>query len=680
MEHWVRYPFVRILFYLISGILLASYFPQLSFVGFGLLIPLIVLYLILSYIFYKSPLYYQWNYIQGFTAFLSFIIAGITAYNIHNEKNDPRHLLNITEVKSEKYLLELENVYLKSTNKFSAEARLLEIYPENKPQSCKAKVLLYIDSQRQDILIPGNKLLISSKITEIPPAYFQGGFDKKKYYANKNIFHQCYLKEKDIIGYYEGNELLKLNLFRLSTSAEKIIMNNFTSELAKQVALALLLGHKWHVESDTKEIFSSTGTIHLLAVSGLHVGIIYQILVLLLSPLSYRSKLLSFGLIALLLILYAAITGFAPSVNRAVFMFLFLRAALLINRNADIYNTLALAAFVLLLIHPFSLFDLGFQLSFLAVTSIVTFTDPITRMLQTKYRLINYLWSSVSVTIAAQILTLPVTLYYFHKLPLSMLVSNLVVVPLATPILITGLIGIILASVPYAGKLLLQVCQELIHLMIQFLQFTGRAEWATISNIRPTAGQLVLLYLIIISVIMLVKFKKKYWLYFTMAFSGALVYQTIIKTQSIMNQQKIVVARSGKELMIINIMGNSAFVYADSSTLDNKNVRNYTIQAIKDSYHISDLHTVKVKQDNSLFELNNNKFLIFPCKYVSEAHWREADYVILKTKGSNSGYLNQEKKANRPKVIFLSLSGKEEINNINLPYHNLSKQPLIIDF
>jgi competence protein ComEC len=226
---------------------------------------------------------------------------------------------------------------------------------------------------------------------------------------------------------------------------------------SKQIALALLLGQKESLSKEVKQAYSATGTQHILAVSGLHVGIIYSILLLPLTFFKQKGHVLqkSYLIFVLGLIwIYALMTGFSPSVVRAVVMFSLVTLGQMRKRKPSIWNILAFSALLLLVLDPDIQTDLGFQLSYLAVAGIVGLQPILLRMWAPSNRVLDYFWQMATVTLAAQLITSPLTLHYFHSFPTYFLVANLLIVPLSYVILCVGVPFLLLAWIPIVGSVL----------------------------------------------------------------------------------------------------------------------------------------------------------------------------------------------------------------------------------
>ena len=214
------------------------------------------------------------------------------------------------------------------------------------------------------------------------------------------------------------------------------------------VLSALMLGVRTDMSPEILHAYMSTGAMHILAVSGLHVGILYLVLGWCLFFM--RGRILSFLktlIIVVCIWFYAFMTGFSPSIERAAIMFSILAIARQFSMTANIYNTLAATAFISLVINPMDVFDVGFQLSYLAIIGIVYFSDLCNRWWNPQMLLLSKPWQMLTVSISAQILTLPLTMYYFGQIPIYFLLTNIIAIPVSFFVMILGIIIIPVAFV-----------------------------------------------------------------------------------------------------------------------------------------------------------------------------------------------------------------------------------------
>jgi len=265
------------------------------------------------------------------------------------------------------------------------------------------------------------------------------------------------------------------------------------------VVKALLLGERTEITQDLRQSYAAAGAIHILAISGLHIGIIMLILSYILKPLEYlkNGKYLKLILVVSSLWFYAILAGLSPSIIRATTMFTALSFGLFLNRKTELINILALSAVILLLINPFYVFDVGFKMSYLAVLSIILLQPKIASIWHPKYRLVNYFWQLISVSAAAQIGVLPLSLYYFHQFPGLFFLTNIVIIPLLGVILGFGLVIILLAYLNLLPQFIVDIYQYIIYTLNHFVFWISHQEAFLFKNISFSLTILLASYLLI---------------------------------------------------------------------------------------------------------------------------------------------------------------------------------------
>ena len=334
------------------------------------------------------------------------------------------------------------------TNHFRYDFELKHVSNDDSIRSIEGTIHLYVrkDTANQVLYTYGDHLLISGRFYEITGPGNPFEFDFKKYSSLQNIYAHSFIQTRDIqqIGNNPPNPIFQF-AYQTQTKASQIIDKHIVEPRENGIAKALLLGIKDHLDNEVKKSYSAAGAMHVLAVSGLHVGIVYLFLQFLLGRLK-KTKLgrQLFSVISILAIWsYALVTGLSPSVLRAATMFSIVAWGEIKATKGNVYNSLGLAAFILLLFDPYLIYSVGFQLSFSAVLGIVYLQPKIYRLLEFDAMVLDKAWAITCVSIAAQLATFPLTAYYFHQFPTYFLASNLIVIPTATVMLVGG-IGMLL--------------------------------------------------------------------------------------------------------------------------------------------------------------------------------------------------------------------------------------------
>lgn len=385
-------------------------------------------------------------------------------------------------------------------------------------------------------------------------------FDFKKYLYLNDICYTSYInpdqwKYIDQQGNYFRRKAVQLSEKLINCFKESGLTGD---ELA--VATALTIGYKELLDDELKKVYSASGTMHILAVSGLHVGILYYLITFSLFFLNKNRilKILKALLILFFLWFFAILTGLSPSVERAALMFSFVVIGDNINRKTSIYNSICASAFLLLLVDPYNFYNIGFQLSYMAVISIVLFYPIIFKFIFLKNKILSYIWSLVAVTIAAQIGTFSLSLYYFHQFPNLFLISNLFAIPLSTLIIYLSVALIIFSPITQLtyiiGKILMITISGLNH----GLSVIEKIPSSVTNGLNISGLQVILILLLIICITYFFLEKKKIFLFTSLGL--------IICLLSINTARKIDILRS-KELVIFNIPQRTLIVVRNGNDI-----------------------------------------------------------------------------------------------------------------
>ncbi|MCX6280768.1 MAG: ComEC/Rec2 family competence protein [Bacteroidetes bacterium] len=324
------------------------------------------------------------------------------------------------------------------------------------------------------------------------------------------------------------------------------------------VAAALLLGYVNEIDSSLKSAFAASGTMHILSVSGMHVGIIFLFLETILSFLIKSRYGIYLKLLVEILFIwaYAAVTGFSPAVLRAATCLSFLIAGKAIKRKPEMMNVISASVFFLLIMDPAIITDLGFQLSYLAVIGIVIMYKPIYDLYVTRYWLPGKIWALVAVSIAAQIATFPLCIYYFHRFPNYFILSNLIIVPLSNGIILFGILGLICSSIPILGGLAISALKLLLTLLNSCVLWIGNLPGAVSTGFFPNKFEVCLLYIFILSLFLYFTGKKPRALMFALSCLIILYVVFAIEKMSLSSHSSLYVYQGRQGYIIRYVRGN----------------------------------------------------------------------------------------------------------------------------
>lgn len=501
---------IKLTFFLITGTLVAHYFSfslhQIVYAIVSLLI-LLCIALRLENRTLKKSIWF------GLLAYIFMITLGVFTYNTHYPKNFSEHYSNIKTFdlsNSDNICFKIQE-RLKPTkyhNKYVVE--LLKI----NDQYITGNVLLNIEkSQVPKQYSVDDILLIHSVFEDINSPLNPNQFNYKVYLEKQYIYHQLYTKQEHIFELPSKKQTIfgYADALRLKINNQLNAFDFKPEELA--IINALILGQRQDMDSDIYTNYANAGAIHILAVSGLHVGIILMILNILLKPLEQLKRGHIFKIISILILLwsFAIVAGLSASVTRAVTMFSIVAIAMHLKRPTNIYNTLSISIFILLLVKPMFLFDVGFQMSYLAVFAIVSIQPLISKLWIPKWKLTNYFWQIFTVTIAAQLGVLPISLFYFHQFPGLFFVSNLAIIPFLGVILGFGILVILLSLLNMLPETLANIYGNLISTMNQIVSWVSSQDAFLIKNISYDLTHVIATYLLILtSVLTYRKFNFKH--------------------------------------------------------------------------------------------------------------------------------------------------------------------------
>ncbi|PWD98005.1 ComEC/Rec2 family competence protein [Marinilabilia rubra] len=347
-----------------------------------------------------------------------------------------------------------------------------------------------------------------------------------------------------------------------------IYRENGIADEELQVLSALTLGMRQVLDDEVKSWFIHSGAIHVLAVSGLHVGIIFVFVNWFLSLFLSRRSILKVIFVILVLVFYAILTGGAPSVFRAVVMLSVIQIGIYAQRPGNIYNLLGLSAFIILLIQPMALFHPGFWLSHMAVAGIVTFYPLFSKLYAGKNVFIRSLGDLVAVSLSAQLGTFPLSLFLFRAFPSWFLLSNLFILPLVAPVLILAKLLVFASSQSFLASVFAGVLNELLRFMIEVVKWLNSLPAAYLQGIWLSGATMFLFYLVLTSLTMWHNFKIR--LFLKSCLAGLLLILLILNIEywGKRNTDAFVVFDSGRKPLIGCIVSGQASLFSDDETTE----------------------------------------------------------------------------------------------------------------
>ena len=673
----LNFTIIKLTICFITGIAIGYLFSISLYASLYLITFFFVILLVFYFIAKKQFVKTSWF---GLSSFLIMISIGILTTNLYNEKNHSKHYTNQVSLDSDSLktitfrirdVLKSGNFY----NKYIID--LLEI----DGSKVKGKSLLNVQKDSTQAALKVDDILISKTAFEnLNQPLNPHQFNYKNYLEKKYIYHQLFVSNQSLLKVSsKTHTLLGLaNNIREYISLKLKSSHFRPDELA--IINALLLGQRQDISKTIYTNYTNAGAIHILAVSGLHVGIILIILSFALKPIETfkHGKLMKTFLLVAFLWCFALIAGLSASVTRAVTMFSIVTIAINLKRPTNIYNTLAISIFIILLFKPLFLFDVGFQLSYLAVFSIVIVDPILYKRWRPTSKIIDFYWHTFTVTLSAQLGIIPISLYYFHQFPSLFFISNLVIIPFLGFILGFGILIILLAILNLLPQFIANIYGHIITLMNDFIAWVSRQELFLIKDIAFSFLYVLASYLIIIY---LTKLLKK-WHYSNLKYflMAIVIFQSIvIYTNYNTSTNAFIIFHKNKYSLIGNVT-HSKMIVAQSFTTPPK-VKNNIVRDYAIGNHINSIEKDSLQP---IYLLNKKTLLIIDSLGVYNIKSFEPDYLLLRQ--SPKINLNRLIDSIKPKYIiadgsnYKSYMEKWEIicKKRALPFHQTSKKGAFI--
>lgn len=572
MNYWNETPLFRFLLVFISGILPAIYLPCIGIKGaLATCICLIVVFFALFTI--RKKIYtYSSRWIAGMVAYLAVFAAGYLLTILNDEKNYPEHFRHTPSAAA--YIGYLTEPVSEKTKSYKTVLKIQYLENNGHVQIATGYCIVYMAKDAFSASLKyGDRILFSEKPVEVLPPQNPSQFDYKKWLGYNKIFDQVYIPagKTSLIDHHQGFRIAAY-AFELRGKLMKIFSDNHVSGQDYAVLSALILGYDGDIDQEIISAYAASGALHVLSVSGLHVGIIYVAINFFLGFLNHsrRSRLFKSAMIISFLWFYALLTGLSPSVLRSAMMLTFIVVGKMTRQHTNLYNTLAASAFFLLAYNPFLLMQVGFQLSYIAVLGIILLQPTIQSCFDPSGWFLRQVWSLVSVSIAAQLATFPLGLLYFHQFPVYFLFSNMVVIPLSTVIIYGGILLLIISGWTYGAALVGMVTGNVVHWMNAIVVFTEHLPYSLIMGISITILETIVLYVLIGSLISFITYRKEVFLVSTFVFVFILLGSQILEAVAVKNQKQMVVYSMKGKSVINLISGEENIIKADTGILHDK--------------------------------------------------------------------------------------------------------------
>lgn len=575
MKVWNTFPMLRLLLPFVSGVVLSAFLIEdltfkLEYLVAGLVAILIVaIGSCLVFSFGRKPYRFGlllWPILFSLGALLTISVSNyIFPDYLHESNNGPQS-----------YLAVIADQPQVKDNSVKIVADVSDF--ESKTHG---KVLLYFAKDSASAVLKyGQEILIRTQLQQVRGMGNPNEFNYSRYLRFHDILFRGYVRSTDWKNLSEGKTGLQGCFFSIrSKLIDKFEEAGLTgNELS--VASALVLGYRTELDKELMSAYAGAGATHVLAVSGLHVGIVYVILNALLKFLDRKKSLrvVKTLLLVFLLFGYAGLTGLSASVFRAATMFFFVAIGKAIDRNTNIFNTLAASAFCLILYEPMIIMQVGFQLSYLAVIGIVIIHPELFKLTYFNNRLADWAWSITCVSISAQIATFALGLLYFHQFPNLFLLSNLLVIPAAGLILYLGF-SLILASIWKPAMLFFGfLLDTIISSLNQVVVWIERIPYSVISGIDISTAESLIIYFIISGGVIFIIYKQRFGIYLSLSLSIIFMTLQVLEVHQQKSQQFMALYNVKNQTVLGLINGTDLTVLCSQDFWNNEQSRLFHVQ------------------------------------------------------------------------------------------------------
>ncbi|MBE9586149.1 ComEC family competence protein [Mucilaginibacter sp. JRF] len=643
-SHKDAFPFVLLFIPYAAGIFCRVYYS--NFFGGWPLWPILLLAAVFTLfnLLYKPLKVFRYTWFGGITALTFLFVAGIliTGNSIEIDKFD-----HFSKTKAENLLVKVITEPVNKNGNTRFTAKISQAVNNNNLLIVNGKLQINLSEQAAKNINYGDVLLMPATYKPVSPPLNPAEFNYSKYLAHKNIYHQAYLSpgQFSVVKTNTGNSLMAY-----AQQLRKRLVDKFklviTDPDAAAVASTLILGYSAELSNDVLQAYSKTGTIHVLSVSGAHVGLVYLVLVFLLAPLNNgaRGRILVTLIVIACIWCYALLTGFSPPVCRAGIMLSFILLGRCFARRISQLNILAVSAFITLLIDPLLITDVGFQLSYIAVGGLIVLQPIIYQKFSFKNKFADKLWLICSASVAAQLVTLPLSTYYFHQVPVYFLVSNLVILIPSALIMYGGILYLFIPKGWLIAKWISLLVEKLILLTNDTLSVIEHAPWSVIDRVWLSYPEFILSVLIVIlvsyclfklgraallslSFLLIVFISFRLWNNYLLSNTNEMVFFSLRSNSAI-------ALRTAKHVKLITDVDSNSKTY------------NYSIKPYMDSCGIDEVDMTSFES----LKANKNKSISFNGKQILVVDARDS----IPTNNASE---------------YIYLRGKVSLNDIHLTKH-----------
>ena len=545
---------------------------------------------------------YRNNWVFGVVMACYLVLTGYALVRVHESEVQKDNYRNY-EKDAKYYVARVFDVPTERASSIRAVLSLEYQFGDSLPsQPVTGKIMAYFPkSDSAFSLCYGDLIAIAAPVRELAPPLNPEEFDYRTYLMHKGITGQAYLKDDDWLDLQTNNAN---PIYAFSYRFRDILLASLRrSGLDNDefgVAAAILLGYDDKLADEVRKNYVAAGSMHILCVSGMHVGIIYLIASFLLGFLKRKKwqKTLKQVLLLALIWLYALIAGLSPSILRASLMITFVIVGELIERKGFIINSIAASAFVLLCVNPYNLFEIGFLLSYAAVIGIVVLQKPIYHLIYVKNKLLDRAWEITAVALAAQIATIPFTLFYFHQFTTYFWLSNLFMTPISFLVIISGMVLLLVSWIPYVNMLVGYLVWGAVYVMNAFVSWVEHLPMSIVKGLYVSEFEFFMLILAFVLLLLMVAQRKRRLLIPLLSALLLAMVSVTLRLYETDKQKEMTFFSLRSHTAVDFVKGREHLLLADSALMDDASTVDYSLRGAWTKRHLSaQPETISFDQD-----------------------------------------------------------------------------------
>ena len=563
------------------GIWCCSFFVGFR-LSFSFLIALMVLLFAVSAMTGTILKQYRLNWVFGVVMACYLFCGGYALTSVHEAWERQDYFRNY-ESDAHYYVARVSEYPTERENSVRARLRIEYQFGDSLPsRPVSGMVMAYFQKSDSALALHyGDLIAVEAPIGEVSPPKNPEEFDYRAYLMRKGVTGQVYLKDGEWIdlGVSRVNPIFALS-YRCRDALLASLRHCGLKDQELGVAAAILLGYDDYLEDEMRQKYVAAGSMHILCVSGMHVGIIYMVASFLLGFLNRKKwhKMLKNILLLFIIWFYALIAGLSPSILRAALMISFVIIGDMIRRKGFAINSIAASAFILLCVNPNNLFEIGFLLSYVAVIGIVVLQKPIYQLFYLKNRLLDKMWDITSVALAAQIATVPITLFYFQQFSTYFWLSNLFMTPISFVVVMGGMLLLLVSWIPYVNVLFGYLIWGAIYMMNFLVSWIEGLPFSIIKGLYISSIEFFLLLFAFTLLLFCVTIRKRRMVIELLSVLLLFMVSVTVRLYGSDDRNEIAFYSLRKHTAVDFVRGGSHVLLADSALLADESAVDYSLK------------------------------------------------------------------------------------------------------